>query len=90
MYSSNPKEIYGISPINSHSTACITEIMYTKAFDALPTKNVVTDHKNINIHRCARTDSLFKEQIVLFIEENMFMDVCASSDVRCVRDGIWC
>ena len=88
VFPSNPKEIYGITPMNNETTVCITEIMYTNEFSMLPKNNVGTTTGGNNVHWCARQDIAFQEQLVSFINNNEFLDVCATDG--CIREGAWC
>lgn len=63
VFPSNPKEIYGITPMNNATTVCITEIMYTNEFSMLPKNNVGTTTGGNNVHWCARQDVAFQEQV---------------------------
>jgi len=88
MFSSNPREIFGISPMSEESNVCIAEIMYTEDYNKLLTNNVVKSSNGNHVHDCARHDKALLLQLTEFINSGIFLDVCASDG--CMRDDSKC
>lgn len=85
MYSSNPKLIYGIqSEISNSDSACITELLYSREFNEIPSENIVPQVAGNGVHDMARQDVALVSQVRAFINNGEFMDVCVT--IGCVRE----
>ena len=81
-FASNPRKIHGIQAMDSESNVCVTEMMYTQPYAQLPKRNVVHSAGTSNVHGCTRFAEPLVLQLIEFINNGNFLDVC--SDHECV------
>ena len=84
-FASNPRKIHGIQAMDSESNVCATEMMYTQPYAQLPKRNVVHSVGTSNVHLCTRSAEPFVLQLIEFVNNGNFLDVC--SDHECVLEN---
>ena len=88
IFPSNPRDVFGLLPLEeeSNSNVLLTEILFKEEYDSLPATNV--GGPDNNVHQCTRQDQALLRQMVQFINNGTFMDVCANDG--CVREKSDC